>query len=144
MKLRDIKRRSIQSSLHNVIFFVRLDIKVKREISESDLIDHVPVYETSTDISVQYDRFLEGIWFPMIDQYPSLLDSCGYDESSPLINTTITFDIQMNSGYDREVSDEVNKFVKQLNEKYPDLLEIENITLYGYNSITGEQFVVGS
>lgn len=144
MKIRKIKQRVVQSSIHNVSFFVRLDLKVKREITEDDLVVGIPVYDSSTENSIQYDMFLTGIWFPMIEQYPELLDSCGYDESKPLTETTMSFDIQMNGGNDKGVYDRVNKLIAELNEKCPNLFEVEEIALYGYNSFTGETFVVES
>lgn len=85
MKLRNIKRHTINTALNNTSYALNVSIKLKRELTDSDLIE--PVIEHCNDenqYTKQYNMFIDGIWFPLIDAQSKLIDTFSYDITKPI------------------------------------------------------------
>ena len=80
MKLRNIKKNTINTALNNTSYALNVSIKLKRELTDSDLIESVIEHcNDENQYTKQYNMFIDGIWFPLIDAQSKLIDTFSYD-----------------------------------------------------------------
>ena len=140
MKLRNIKKNTINAALNNTSYVLNVSIKLKRELTDNDLIelanDHC---NDENQYTKQYNMFIDGIWFPLIDAQPKLIDTFSYDITKSI--TQSPFEISVFATQEpvrqKTLIDLFNPIYQKL--KSMDVIDQVKATVIQYNVNTCEE-----
>ena len=140
MKLRNIKKNTINAALNNTSYALNVSIKLKRELTDNDLIeltnDHC---NDENQYTKQYNMFIDGIWFPLIDAQPKLIDTFSYDITKPIAQSPFEISVFATQEPVRQntLIDLFNPIYQKL--KNMDVIDQVKVTVIQYNVTTCEE-----
>lgn len=143
MKLRNIKKNTINAALNNTSYALNVSIKLKRELTDNDLIelanDHC---NDENQYTKQYNMFIDGIWFPLIDAQSKLIDTFSYDVTKPIAQSSFEISVFATQEPVRQ-----NALIELFNPIYQKLntmnvIDQVRVTVIQYNVATCEEVVL--